>query len=370
MDYDIYIDESGYTGVDFVNPDQPLFSLACNMLSHDELNNLSSTVFCGDKGSELKFSRLLGRSSGQKKLHAFIDYLESKDDKFCCYLVDKRSALTRKFVDDCILPALTLDGVNLFKDGVVLIYVNQLAYYLPATMGLEWYDAFLRHYNYLIRRRDEDALQKLWQHCMQTLEHEKAAELLSPFLHKPQLAYIKITAQPYNPGFYEAILTGLIIHLRSCFGINSAKVIYDFTKATSTHGLASFIGNISNLGETFRISDVCTLTGDFSVSTVSAVNSVEHYGVQVSDIIAGLFNYSFRSDETIKSDIASHLRQILTNKNFIHMFDGAAEMFNEPDLKGSQISTLIETIKRRKEASIETSTNYSVSDSDEQDILF
>ena len=62
MDYDIYIDESGYTGVDFVNPDQPLFSLACNRLSHDKSDNLSSTVFSGDKESELKCSRLLGRS--------------------------------------------------------------------------------------------------------------------------------------------------------------------------------------------------------------------------------------------------------------------------------------------------------------------
>jgi len=349
MNHVIYIDESGYTGADYVNPDQPLFSLACNMFIQDDFARIASGVFAGDRGAELKFSRLVGRQSGRKKLHAFIDYLGDHPDQFCCYLADKWSALVRNFVGDCIQPVLLVDDdVNLLEDGLCLAYANLLSCELPAIMGADWFEAFLRHYNNLLRNPDEESLEFLWRHCMEAIDCDKAGELLSPFLHRPQLALLNLTLHPDNPIFYESILATLLIHLRAYHGINRATVVYDQTKATTDYNLKEFIENISNLGQTFRVSDVCIVNGDLSVSAVSAASSVEHYGVQVSDIIAGLFNYAFRAKDTIKSDLSRHLREIITEKNFIHQFNGTAVTPEELGLKGSQAPMLFEAVKLRK----------------------
>lgn len=349
MNHVIYIDESGYTGADYVNPDQPVFSLACNLFTAENFERIASGVFAGDRGAELKFSRLVGRESGRKKLHAFIDFLGEHPDQFCCYVADKWSALVRDFVADCIHPVLLLDdGVNLLEDGWCLAYANLLSFNLPAIMGADWFETFLRYYNKFIRSPDEDSLQSLWQHCMQAMNRDSAGELLSPFLNRPQLALLKLTLHQNNRIFYESILATLLIHLRTYYGINRATVVYDQTKATTDYNLKEFIDDISNLGQTFRVSDVSIVNGDLSVSAVSAASSIEHYGVQVSDIIAGLFNYSFRAKETIKSDLSKHLREIITEKNFIHLFNSTAVTPEELGLKGSQASMLFEALQLRK----------------------
>ena len=54
----IYFDESGYTGYDLLNSDQPIFSVASSDIDDGEAHAILRDSFPNYQGAEFKFSRL------------------------------------------------------------------------------------------------------------------------------------------------------------------------------------------------------------------------------------------------------------------------------------------------------------------------
>lgn len=63
----IAFDESGNTGQDLTNPDQPIFSLASVCLSDSDAENILKTLKTQQK-QEVKFTSLLQSQSGQQRI--------------------------------------------------------------------------------------------------------------------------------------------------------------------------------------------------------------------------------------------------------------------------------------------------------------
>ncbi len=53
----IFMDESGYTGQNLLEPDQPFFVLATLFGTEEDLEKLKTTFFNGIQPTELKYSR-------------------------------------------------------------------------------------------------------------------------------------------------------------------------------------------------------------------------------------------------------------------------------------------------------------------------
>jgi len=131
---DLYIDESGNTGSDYLSEDQPFFVLGIHWMSEDDLAILKKDVFSQYKADELKFKNLKRRNDKRRML-GVTSFLEKRKDRFCAYIVHKKSVLIEKFVHDCIEPVCWKDGMDLSDRGGILAYTNMLNMLLPAEMG-------------------------------------------------------------------------------------------------------------------------------------------------------------------------------------------------------------------------------------------
>lgn len=163
----IYIDESGFTGADYCNEDQPLYVLACTWFDDDFAKSIEDPIVGKFGHKELKFNKLVKTNRGRTELRKAIDNIARSPEKgkFSAYVVDKKTALVRKFVMDCIEPVTYAMGHDLLKDGGTVTYANLLHCTLPVFMGQAWFKEFLLLYNDLIRSKSRQVNQRLHQHC-------------------------------------------------------------------------------------------------------------------------------------------------------------------------------------------------------------
>lgn len=115
----IFFDESGNTGSDLLNKDQPLFSLASTCLEDVTAQQLVDPLKRqGQK--EAKYSKLKNSASGQAALIEFLSCPELRLSTAKFTLADKRYYLITHLVDKLIEPTLHESGLDLYaKDGHV-----------------------------------------------------------------------------------------------------------------------------------------------------------------------------------------------------------------------------------------------------------
>jgi uncharacterized protein DUF3800 len=68
---DVFLDESGYTGPDLMNRDQPVFVLASTVIGHGEASTILRECF-GNAQKELKYTKLSRSRHGRNQILAFL----------------------------------------------------------------------------------------------------------------------------------------------------------------------------------------------------------------------------------------------------------------------------------------------------------
>jgi len=324
----MYFDESGFTGSDYCNEDQPLFVLACTWFDDDYSVAIEKEIVNKMGCKEVKFSQLIRSGKGRGEVSEIIEKFNTDEAKlrYAAYVVHKKSALVRKFVDDCIEPSFHLEGINIYEDGLNISYANIISANLPVFMGSDWYKEFLCLYNSLIRSKENKDNLALYNHCLKTKQQKNAYEILMPYLTSPALVMEEITDASYHEDVYESIMLGLIVHIRHEFGITDFNILMDMTKVTTAPRLSSFLRHLELLTKMHKMSDVCTVHPDIRVTGVNMVDSCKVIGVRMSDLVAGLFSWSFKSADNLDSVIAKKLTMKMDDKNLIHMIN--SQQFN------------------------------------------
>jgi hypothetical protein len=317
MTANIYIDESGHTGPDLLNIEQPFFTLAASWMGDSDYEQLSKIIPNGTAGKEYKFNSLRKRKSHPKILSDLIDFLAERSHLFCVYVVDKQSILIEKFVLDCIEPCFFEMGYDMSEKGGVRSYANLLDTCLPAFMGDPWYTKFLALYQRFYREKTTQSLSQLVDHCC--CLSEDALELLCPFVSAPQLALAEVHHPAYKTQIFDPIVHGLIVHIRHVFSISEMNILYDQTKATTIPELRFTLEALHNYREPVKVSDVCTVHPDIKIKSVDACDSIEVPLIQISDLIAGLYTYCCRKALDDPDDaLFNQLFKNCGEDNFIH----------------------------------------------------
>lgn len=102
-----YIDESGQSGADLYEPEQPILSCVGVFLNEEQeglltafLGGLRSTHRLQDKG-ELKSKLLLGSGKGLDALRALLDFIKTSRIALCAVVAHKTSFAAGALVEDC-----------------------------------------------------------------------------------------------------------------------------------------------------------------------------------------------------------------------------------------------------------------------------
>jgi len=119
----VYCDESGNTGLDLLNEDQPLFSLASTCLEADACKAMITPLLRQGQ-VEAKYSKLKGTASGQRALVELFSHPELTRETTKCAIVDKRYYVITHLVDKLIEPPLAELGADLYDGDAHVGLVN------------------------------------------------------------------------------------------------------------------------------------------------------------------------------------------------------------------------------------------------------
>jgi hypothetical protein len=166
MALDIFIDESGYTGEQHLDPAQPVFVLSSINLTEEMTSELLARHFTGVQASELKHSRLARRPSGQKRILDFVRSLASMGASngvplATLFVAHKKFQLITLLIDLWVEPAIRKDGIDLYKGGANLGLSNMAFCVLSLTP--QFLDELLGLFQSMMRKRTRHTYKAFWR---------------------------------------------------------------------------------------------------------------------------------------------------------------------------------------------------------------
>lgn len=178
----VYIDESGYTGEDLANRDQPVFVLASVSLSDANADQLISHCFSGVRATELKHSSLAKRTRGQEMILEFVKQLEPSSG--AAYVVHKEFCLLTKLVDLWLEPAMHAANINFYEGGANISFSNMSFFCLRTFEGRRFLTKHLRRFQRLMRERTGRRYREFWGGIRSDLAgcRKESAEILKYFV--------------------------------------------------------------------------------------------------------------------------------------------------------------------------------------------
>jgi hypothetical protein len=166
MALEIFIDESGYTGENQLDPAQPIFVLSSINLGDEITADLLAKHFTGIQAKELKHSRLAKRPNGQQRILGFIQNVSSMNAATdlpvaTAFTAHKKFQLLTLVVDLWVEPALHEDGIDMHEGGANLGFSNMAFWVL--NLAPQFFDELLRLFQAMMRERTRYTYETFWK---------------------------------------------------------------------------------------------------------------------------------------------------------------------------------------------------------------
>jgi hypothetical protein len=301
---DVFLDESGYSGNNLLDDQQPIFSVATLGLPEAECGKLKQTHFRRSRLPELKHSALARKPSGQQMVRAFFDDVLSRPGAVRCYVLHKRTALVRKFVDHLIEPTLERLGVNLYEGHRQIEYAIVIDRVVPALKGQEYYGKLMRLVHDLLAYRTPEALEQLRTFVCICDTVPQVEQLLLPakiYLSHAGAA-AEVAAMPAdNLDLSLAVALPVMSLWREDAG--SQEPIHLYHDRSSAMGRQSAWWAYLTAGDREAYGAVgSSIRFPIALDRTDFVDSHNWAGIQLSDVLAGGFRRAFEWSLTGQED--------------------------------------------------------------------
>ena len=160
----IYIDESGYTGDDLYNPEQPYFTIASSLIGDDDAKAILRRCFPRYQGAEFKFGNIWKRDTHRNGLRALAREIPAITDRLFFYVIDKRFSLIVKMFDYLIEPTFNAGGYDYYGNGYARRYMNTVHRDLLRFGSEELYNETARHWDAFARKPERATMDALRMH--------------------------------------------------------------------------------------------------------------------------------------------------------------------------------------------------------------
>jgi hypothetical protein len=152
----VAFDETGNTGQDLLNREQPIFVLA-SVCVERELALDALALVTPEGAKEAKFARLRTSNPGRKRLLRLMESPWIDEQRVKAALYHKPYMVTTKIVDMLVETMLHRRGHDLYDDGGNVAMSNLLHTVAPQVCGAERYAELLRRFIAMVREPSGDA---------------------------------------------------------------------------------------------------------------------------------------------------------------------------------------------------------------------
>ena len=297
----IYFDESGYTGCNFLDPRQPVFTVASTDIEDSEANAILNTSFPDFQGKEFKFTRVFRRPRHRRCLLAFSEQLSRIANRVLIYNCDKKFTALVKAVDVLVEPIFHDNGRDFYAEGYNRQYVNMFHFGLCQFAKPEVYSAVIRCYERFSHNpNDEKAIHRLCQIA------ESCPDEVRSFMDMLVVGAIhcfgsRRSLDPMNNDIQLTCVLALVNHWRAR-NDNTIEIIHDAS--------SNFFGQIEHWNRiTSTEVEPAIVTAEdgrhvvfpLNVSSTRPGDSIHSSSLQLCDMIAGLSAYLFGPADEVKS---------------------------------------------------------------------
>ena len=347
----IFCDESGFTGTNLLDEDQPSFSYVSNNFSKEEALELLAIFDTGQTKSEVKFSKIKKLKDVALRYEKFFTSEILTNDRIVISLYNKEFYLITKFVDTIIEPILYRQGYDLYKDRMNL-KTSLFLYFVLQKQRKDKID-FLNSFNNLIRYQNVENLEEfklISQNLMDKTNNEKLKNILAEYHDVSTDIILKdISADK----MYDTITTAIYEHInvwgkrKNLYNINVDKetklldLYIDHTKSLAHESFADCIKNMkANVGD--RIEKIGNLKEKYllplPVQNYNLVNSKDFIQIQVSDLLAGYYCYVYNNKNNLEDPLV-----ILSKKLDLEYYPMVPEAYIDTDFETEDGPNLVDS---------------------------
>lgn len=340
----VFIDESGYTGADLLNQDQPFQAASAIYLSDSDASRLIEKHFPRIKSDELKYRDLVRRKSNW---NALIDLQSDLLENYECvsYICDKRFLLILHFLDYAVEPFYYERGVNLYEDGGNYSLASLLYYTADTLLKGNNFREILYLFQHAMKSKSEVSVAALIEKVKVSAWRE-LPEAFGPLAHESPSCKEAILHKDVSTDGAYIVLLSLITRLEAVIN-KGYDIIHDRSKNLEQYDITlnKMINHTDEVS--FKETKLTTLKFPLKLRSVSQMDSRDSPGVQLADVLVGGIIDSSKVITGKKiNDYNGRIVDLYKDNQLIHLlpsidFEGQKEF-----RKGTQGSEVIDYFSR------------------------
>lgn len=279
------IDESGYTGFDLLNAEQPFQGATAIAIGDDDATRLIKEHFPNLQASELKYSSLTRRASNHPRILALQrDVLAGY--KCVTYVCDKRFLLLLMFLDYAVEPFYFERGLNFYEDGQNYSLASLLYVAGPTLFGKASFVALQAAFQRAVKEKSPGSLANLVVAARST-NWRQLPQVLGPLAQYAAPECLRAIATPgVTTDAAFVVLQSLISRMEEMAAC-AYSVEHDRSKNLLAYHdlLQRYINHREEIE--FRQSEIARLKFPLKLIAVTQVDSKASPAVQIADVLIG-----------------------------------------------------------------------------------
>ncbi|WP_444934634.1 DUF3800 domain-containing protein [Microbulbifer sp. JTAC008] len=340
----VFIDESGYTGADLLNRDQPFQAASALNISDFEAEGLIKKHFPKIKSEELKYRDLARRKVNWDALYALQSDLLTNYESIT-YICDKKYLLILHFLNYAVEPFYYDQGINLYEDGGNYSLASLLYYAADTVLEGTNFNDILHLFQHAMKSKSKTSVTALIRKVKSSPWHE-LREAFGPLaLEYPSCIEEIMSKNTSTDGAYIVLLS-LISRLETVLD-QSYEIIHDRSKNLEQYDLTlnKMINHSSEVS--FKGTELTTLKFPLKLKKVSQVDSKNSPGVQLADIlVGGIIDASRGITGKKKNHYNNRILDLYKENQLIHLLPSIDFTEQTRFRKGSQGSEIIDYASR------------------------
>lgn len=279
------VDESGYTGFNLLDKEQPIQGATAVGLSNEDAKILIERNFPELKAKELKFRSLIRRENNIPKIINLIREVLS-EYSVVTYVCDKKYLLNLMFMDSAVEPFYYALGRNFYENGYNHAAASFFMRAGPSILGKTIYNNVIDYFQFAVKAKTAASLHK-FVNSIKSANWKIIPEILGP-IGKFQCPNCleEISNIDSSTDAALTVMVAIISHLEK---YNEVPYLLEHDKSknlTKYHEvLLALIENKEN--KSFRSTKITSLDFPLKLKSVTQVDSKDSPAVQIADIIIG-----------------------------------------------------------------------------------
>lgn len=278
------VDESGYTGFDLLNANQPMQGASAISITHEQASSLIKKHFPRLQATELKYSAVARRPGNAERLLALQRDLLS-DHKCVTYVCDKRYLLLLMFADYAVEPFYYERGLDFYQDGQNYAMASLLYFVGPTLLGIEAFNRLLDAFQAAMRSKTSEALDALVSQ-VQSMKWNELPEILGP-IAKASPEVLAAIATPGVSTDAAFIVLQSLINRTEVMAEGPYRIEHDRSdNLLNYHALLQrYISH--DVRVEFKQSEIARIKFPLKLVSATQVDSKSSPPVQLADVLVG-----------------------------------------------------------------------------------